>query len=206
MSQEVFEIVQGLDFNAIETQVALQCAPLIAGLKIANLLIVADHNEKAVREILSQCHVCCYRLTKMKNKTTYLLFRRHSLEGFLGELPVQELLRKDGYTCFKFGALLRRFQLRYTAYTEGKSLFPHEMGLFLGYPVEDVRGFTENDGKNFLCSGYWKVYDKPEEKQQLFDKFEAARGRVLKWLAKGVSLGVVFNYYMSSGEGRQCTQ
>ena len=29
MSQEVFELVQGMDLKSIETQIALQCAPLI---------------------------------------------------------------------------------------------------------------------------------------------------------------------------------
>ncbi len=36
---------------------------------------------------------------------------------------------------------------------QGKQ-FPHEMGLLLGYPVEDVVGFMENNGKNYLYSGY----------------------------------------------------
>ncbi len=36
--------------------------------------------------------------------------------------------------------------------------FPHEVGLFLGYPVEDVIGFIENKGKNCLCCGCWKCY------------------------------------------------
>lgn len=33
MSQEIFELVKGMDFKKIETQLALQCAPLIMGLK-----------------------------------------------------------------------------------------------------------------------------------------------------------------------------
>ena len=36
--------------------------------------------------------------------------------------------------------------------------FPHEMGLLLGYPIEDVRGFIEHNGCGCLYSGYWKVY------------------------------------------------
>ena len=40
----------------------------------------------------------------------------------------------------------------------GSCAFPHEIGLFLGYPFEDVMGFIENKGENYLCSGCWKVY------------------------------------------------
>lgn len=28
--------------------------------------------------------------------------------------------------------------------------FPHEIGLFLGYPVDDVTGFIQNKGRNYL--------------------------------------------------------
>ena len=48
MRQEVFEIVQKMDKDNIRTQMALQCAPLITGLKVANLLIIPSKNEKYV--------------------------------------------------------------------------------------------------------------------------------------------------------------
>lgn len=41
MSQEIYEIVKGMDLENIETQLALQCAPLITGLKVSNLLIIS---------------------------------------------------------------------------------------------------------------------------------------------------------------------
>ena len=53
--------------------------------------------------------------------------------------------------------------------------FPHEMGLLLGYPVEDVEGFIENKGHNYLYAGYWKVYGHVEEKKALFNRYEEAR-------------------------------
>ncbi len=36
---------------------------------------------------------------------------------------------------------------RYRAHMEGKGDFPHEIGLLLGYPPEDVIGFIENRGQ-----------------------------------------------------------
>lgn len=36
--------------------------------------------------------------------------------------------------------------------------FPHEIGLFLSYPPEDVRGFIEHKGHESKCEGCWKVY------------------------------------------------
>lgn len=49
--------------------------------------------------------------------------------------------------------------------------FPHEIGLFLGYPLGDVIGFIENHGQNCLCCGVWKVYTNPEAAAGAFRKF-----------------------------------
>ncbi|MFQ7119107.1 MAG: DUF3793 family protein, partial [Intestinibacter sp.] len=47
---------------------------------------------------------------------------------------------------------------------------PHEIGLFLGYPLCDVKGFIYNNGKNYKFSGPWKVYDNESETILYFDK------------------------------------
>ena len=83
MSREIFEIVQGMDLKNIETQLALQCAPLITGLKISNMLIVSNEDEKLVRAILKRTGISCYRLLQNEKKITLLLFRRNQLEKFL---------------------------------------------------------------------------------------------------------------------------
>lgn len=49
-----------------------------------------------------------------------------------------------------------------------KDSFPHEIGIFLGYPLEDVQGFITNRGRDALCSGYWKVYS---DKNEAIDRF-----------------------------------
>ena len=41
-----------MDLKNIETQLALQCAPLLTGIKVSNLLIVPLSNEKMVRGLL----------------------------------------------------------------------------------------------------------------------------------------------------------
>ncbi len=46
--------------------------------------------------------------------------------------------------------------------------FPHEIGVFLGYPLYDVVGFIENQGRNFTCCGCWKAYGDPDAAQQHF--------------------------------------
>ena len=56
-----------------------------------------------------------------------------------------------------------------------RTCFPHEIGVFLGYPLEDVKGFIDNKGKNCESCGVWKVYCNREEKDKLFQKLKNAR-------------------------------
>ena len=60
MSTEILEIVQQMDLHNAETQLALQCAPLIAGVKISNLLVVSTGMEDAVKQCLKnpEFHSC----------------------------------------------------------------------------------------------------------------------------------------------------
>ena len=61
--------------------------------------------------------------------------------------------------------------------------FPHEVGLFLGYPPEDVRGFMENRAAGFKLIGYWKVYGEVDAARKKFESFEnctrRSRGKAL---------------------------
>lgn len=50
--------------------------------------------------------------------------------------------------------------------------FPDEIGLFLGYPPEDVRGFIENKAAGCKCVGCWKVYGDAEAARAVFAKYK----------------------------------
>ncbi len=195
MSQEIYEIVKGMDLENIETQLALQCAPLITGLKVSNLLIISKGNEEVVKRILNRTGISYYRLIQTRTKTTFLLFRRNELEEFLSDENVRNVLMKAGYKSLQIDKILRTFSLRYEAYMQGDKCFPHEMGLLLGYPVEDVVGFVENNGKNFLYSGYWKVYENQKAKVKLFDKFKVAEETLIHLLSNGLSMSDIIDIY-----------
>ena len=77
---------------------------------------------------------------------------------------------------------------------QGKQ-FPHEMGLLLGYPVEDVVGFMENNGKNYLYSGYWKVYADVPAKKHIFIRYDEARETLIRLLANDIGIRLIFEIY-----------
>ncbi len=105
-----------------------------------------------------------------------LLYREERLEKYLKMPQVQKLLREAGYESDRLEDILPVFCDRYETYAE-REPFPHELGLLLGYPPEDVEGFIRHQGKNSLCTGYWKVYADKEGKQRLFEKYEYAKGK-----------------------------
>lgn len=203
MSQEVFELVQGMDLKSIETQIALQCAPLISGLKVSNLLIISAEDEALVRVILRRSGISFFRLLRTGEKVTFLLFRKNPLEAYLKQQEVETMLVEGGYAELSLGNILSTFQKRYAHYMSAGGRFPHEMGLLLGYPAEDVKGFVENEGKNFLYSGYWKVYADVEEKRRLFQKFENAKETVIQLLSYGVGIQDILDIYKDENEPKQ---
>lgn len=202
MSNEVFIIVQGMDLKNIETQLALQCAPLITGLKIANLLNVPRENEKVVQAFLKKAGISFFRLARTEKKTTFLLYNRKQLEEFLGKKEVVEILKNEKYSGAYLGKVLLDFQKRFQAHLDGEREFPHEMGVFLGYPIEDVKGFIDYQGKNFLYSGYWKVYADAPKKIQLFQKFEQAKETLIQMLSRGIAMEAIIKLY--SEKRQQC--
>lgn len=198
MRREVFEIVQEMDLKDIETQLALQCAPLIAGLKMSNLLIIESDNLYEVRQILKDSCISCFALSKTEQRSMILLYNERKLEAYLSEKYVKKFLKECGYQEASLSEILPAFQLRYQKYVSGKEEFPHEMGVLLGYPIEDVEGFIKNEGENFLYTGYWKVYADLSVKIQLFRKFEIARETLIQLVSSGVSITDIIKFYSNN--------
>jgi len=195
MCQEVFKIVQTMDLTQVENKMALQCAPVITGIKVSNLLIVATKDEEAVRIILKRTGIIHYRLLRQGDKTTFLLFRKPQLAYYLQDPDVQRILKANGYRDLSLGGILRTFQNRFVTHMNQGDGFPHEVGLLLGYPVEDVAGFIDYKGKNYLYSGYWKVYEDVEEKKKLFEAYENAKEQLILLLANGYDIREVVHFY-----------
>lgn len=83
---------------------------------------------------------------------------------------------------------LLRLQHRFAEYKEERQPFPHEMGVFLGYPLGDVKGFIEHHGKEYLCSGYWKVYQDEQKAKSTFQLYQSVRDAVLQLIMAGSNL------------------
>ena len=114
--------------------------------------------------------LCLLPLRYSEKNVLLYLFRPAELSRDLQNSEAAELLRQVYLreSCGKcLAALTRRLRT-------GEE-FPHEIGLFLSYPPEDVKGFIENRAANYKLSGLWKVYPATEESEELFAKYKNAR-------------------------------
>lgn len=81
-------------------------------------------------------------------------------------------------------SLLAQLALRLETQPE----FPHEIGVFLGYPLQDVVGFIENHGRNYTCCGFWKSYSDPAEMQACFACYRKCVYHYMALLEQGTPL------------------
>lgn len=188
MSTEAWEIVKEIGVEDIEIQLALQCAPLITGLKISNLFRIQKEQYKKLLDILQNSGIEICPLGMIEDKITVLLYRERALEAFLSGEQVRRLLKQFGYSGMELKKILLTFRMHYQNYLKNKTSFPHEMGLLLGYPPEDVEGFVLHKGKQFLCMGDWKVYKNPAAKQRLFQKYDDTRENLVQLLSHGITM------------------
>ncbi len=178
-----------MDRNIWET-VANQCAPVLMDVKPSNLLILTKEEEAYFQCLEGMEGISCLRLHTDRGKTTWLVYRMDRLEAVLVWPQVREFLKSCGYEITGNSAeeLLWHMAERYAGYKEKQAGFPHELGIFLGYPLWDVKGFIRNQGKDYLCAGYWKVYQNEHKAKETFQLYRTVREAMLRMLSAGSSL------------------
>ncbi len=99
------------------------------------------------------------------------LYIKNKLENLFTEQNVSDFLENYGYNPSDLDACLNLLSSRFTS----EDNLPHEVGVFLGYPLNDVKSFIKHSGKNSLHTGYWKVYHDKEQSIKMFNIFDRCR-------------------------------
>ena len=177
MSKEVVSyMLSGMDnMKSLQVQLILQCAPFLKGIKIACILNITEENSRELYEILEGTGIKFKILTRNHGKCLVLLYRRESFSRYLKRTDVREFLGSNGYDDVEPEKMLERLSKRVCEYSDGEICFPHEIGAFLDYPIDDVKCFIEKDGKDSLFSGYWKVYNNPGRAKMIFWAYDKAK-------------------------------
>lgn len=181
----------------LEQLLARNCSPVLAGIKPANL-VSADREKLPhnLYHILQQYErdfsargICFRVLCRCEQRVLILVYSENQLSQAQQQPQVASFLQRCGYD---MQAPLGERVCRLGERIRQSGEFPHEIGLFLGYPLEDVEGFIQNRGQNFLYSGCWKVYHDVERKRKLFARYIQCRNAVCHQLQMGRSLSRLF--------------
>lgn len=189
MSWEKMNLQEQPKPDVFDIQFALQCAPLIMGLRISLFLTVTDWQLKRIENILRERKISFYKISEKNGRMAVLLFYEKKMKDYFADNSVRKLLSSLGYSDGNLYDFMACFAERYEEFLHNGNTFPHEMGIFLGYPPEDVIGYLENAGNNYLCAGYWKVYGNAQEKCRMFSQFDWAQSVLVSLIMQGKSLG-----------------
>lgn len=97
----------------------------------------------------------------------------------------QAFLAESGLPTSDENRLMAALVARLRASYAGRAQFPHEVGLVLGYPIEDVRGFMAAGGRDAKTVGLWKVYGDPARARRRMEELERQERRVKRLYSEG---------------------
>lgn len=159
---------------SLESALIAHCAPTLARLKPGSLFSVVSPRwgslyaesarlnkllgEKGLRLIVVPAggRALCY------------LYRESALARTLADEDARAFLRARGYRSLCVRGALETLCARLAAGGE----FPHEIGLFLGYPLADVVAFIRTQGRGCALCGCWKAYSDPGAARETFARYE----------------------------------
>ena len=159
--------------RTFEAVLVRQCAPTLAGMKPGSIFCFNHSPLEVSRQKVCQWNkqLAPFGLTVQillerpgSGSVIVFVYRHDRLEQILSDDAYQSFLMEAGYAGTNLDGLLEQLSYRLRTQLE----FPHEIGVFLGYPLRDVIGFIENHGRNFTCCGFWKSYGDPAEMQVCF--------------------------------------
>ncbi len=192
--------------ECLASYLALETAEVIAGVKPANLISVPNRThscgsnpytywKKWGREVTKVAQLESYTLKDRGNSVLVLLYREDVLAELLATPAARAMLRRAGYS----GQMGISELLDTLAQRMGSGTFPHEIGIFLGYPLKDVAGFMGLARIPFTCQGPWKIFGDPGASLKLADTFRWCRKQMADDLAHCSSPFECFEYCKSKG-------
>ena len=174
----------------LEQSLITHCAPTLAGLKTAGLFCFSYTSESMLQAELRRCRLALGNkgvrirvLRRHRGRALLYVYRPAKLRQDFQKPGVAPFLQRMGYALqpeIALGQLEQRLARRPGC--------PHEIGLFLGYPLADVVGFMENGGENCKYTGCWKGYSNVAEARQRFAQFKRCQSIYAVQFQRGKTL------------------
>ena len=161
------------------------CAPTLAGINTGSMFTCPCASRQMLTDELRQLNrrlvprgLCVLPLRYLNRNALIYVFRPNALRRDLSDQAAAALLQRHGYRNGPAERCICHLIGRFQAGGE----FPHEVGLFLGYPPEDVRGFIDNRAAGHKMTGRWKVYGDEAAARKTFDRYKrCTQAYCLQW-------------------------
>ncbi len=177
----------------LDEAIAWLCAPTLCRLKAGTLLYWHFSSEEELRASLLRLNLswsghgmCAVPLT-LERRCPIYCFRPAMVQAALRRPDAQALLRCLGYPP---RAPLSHQLARLRRRMSGANGFPHEMGVFLGYPPEDVAAYLRGN-QPCLLTGFWRVYHDAEQAAAQFARMRRCMVRCRARWSAGDSLSML---------------
>lgn len=148
-----------------------QCSPTMAGLKTGNLFTCPYANKcelncniRKLNMLAVPKGVRIVPLKFSKNRALIYMYRPEKLKADLSDSEAESILKDMDYPTKNAEECIVKLVHR----LENEESFPHEIGLFLGYPPEDVSGFIKKGARGAKCVGAWCVFGDEEKAKKKF--------------------------------------
>ena len=120
--------------------------------------------------------------------TLFFIYDERLLYNVLNAYDILAYLKQKGYTITKGPYFI--LQELFSRLALNKD-FPHEVGLFLGYPLEDVIAFENDKGHNSKYTGYWQVYGNVNKAYKTMQQYKACSIFCRKLFNKGIKIPTI---------------
>lgn len=181
----------------LDNVLANHCAPALAGIKPSNIVsCFKSENSNIVEDVkelnqkLNSKDIYIEVLCECSKRFLLIVYRKEKLTQHLRKKEIKDFLVSYGYDeNYSLQDYLKRLSKRINCNED----FPHEIGAFLGYPLQDVKCFIEDKGKDCLYIGEWKVYTDLENAKKTFCRYKNCKKALSQRVEKGQRLEQIFH-------------
>lgn len=188
--------------TSYDRQLAHFCAPALAGIKTANLVSYCnkeypdlDQYLSALNSRLNKTGIYFEKLCSCSKRSLIFVYRKRLLTEYLSQEECKAFLEALGYPIGNIDNMIAHLKNK----VSNESEFPHEIGLFLGYPLSDIEGFLINRGLNYQLNGYWKVYSNVNQTAKKFEQYTRCRKSLCKHISNGKTIVDMFDLCSKAG-------
>lgn len=176
--------------ECIEKFLIYNASLVISGVKPSATITLKKNNEnlydkwiKYGIDFLRNIDIQYVNLRECSNALIILIYNKKELENYIFNKENRSFLMKLGYpkedNLYDYLDILKR---RYKEFN-----CPHELGIFLGFPLNDVSDFMNCREKKCLSCGYWLVYNDLKQAQETFSKYDKVKEHTVDYILNGYS-------------------